>query len=142
MSHGTSNHLGFLKLLSLLSHRVYQVAHEAAEDQLLVAEKHVGGGVDVGPSDLDQPLELVLATNGILVDEVDLERVGRRVVGVRRRPLLGVDLRPLQDCVEAGVFAVALEQVVHPVAVPTAHHVHRDSELLAHVDVHHDFERK
>jgi hypothetical protein len=35
----------------------------------------------------------------VFVDEVQLEDVGRRVVRVRRHPLLRVDLRALKLCV-------------------------------------------
>ena len=105
---------------------------------LLVPQQRVGDLVHVGAGHLDEPLELVLLPLVVLVHQVDLEDVGRRVVGARRRrPLLRVDLGALQLGGHPAVLAVVLQHVVDPLAVLAGHHLHSVLEALAHVDVHH-----
>ena len=57
---------------------------------------------------LDQPLELMLHAFGVLVDQVDLEDIGRGVVAVEPHSFLGVNFGTFQDSMDASVLAVGL----------------------------------
>ncbi len=74
---------------------------------------------------------------GVDVNEVDLEDVGGGVVTADVGPLFRVDFGAFEFARDAAVFAVELQEVVDPVAVAAAHHLHGDAKPLAHVDVHH-----
>ena len=86
---------------------------------------------------LDQPLQLMLHAFGILVDQIDLEDVGGRVVTIEPHSFLGIDLCAFQYGIDTCVLAIGAQEVVHPVTIPTLDNVHTDSEPLAYVDVHH-----
>ena len=74
---------------------------------------------------------------GVLVHQVDFEDISRGIIAVVPHSFLGIDLRPLQDGMDPRVLTVGVQEVVHPVTIPTLDDVHAHPEPLANVDVHH-----
>lgn len=74
---------------------------------------------------------------GVLVHQIDLEHVGRRIVAVVPHSFLGVDLCPFQDGMDACMLTIVVQEVVHPVTIPPLDDIHAHTEPLANVDIHH-----